>query len=307
MSKVLVAWDYRTDDNPFVRIIADGLADLGHEVYYGVHEFWNTIDHYDALWINWPEELIGWDRIPDQRHRDMLLNRLGYFVAQGTKILTTVHNMTTHYSKNPQDSNLLYKLLWDKTHTFIHLGNYSKTILSDLHPNQRHELIPHHTYNTIYDQYKSLDSRRVMKVEHYDNIVLAFGKFRNNEEVMLFINYAKKFSKDDLILAPRMLTSNIDVSRIKDELEANINVGYSHQFLSIAETAHLFNICTEVFIPRLHLLNSGNVALAKCFNRKVVYQGSTHSNVPEWVDFDAEEYNRLYNDEACIYMYYSLI
>ena len=47
-------------DNPFVRLLAEGIRACGFEVVCSVGEFWNRAEAYDVIHLQWPEELFGW-------------------------------------------------------------------------------------------------------------------------------------------------------------------------------------------------------------------------------------------------------
>ena len=47
-------------DNPFVRLLAEGIRACGFEVVCSAGEFWNNAEAYDVIHLQWPEELFGW-------------------------------------------------------------------------------------------------------------------------------------------------------------------------------------------------------------------------------------------------------
>lgn len=56
--KILIAYTASgTSDNPFVRLLADGIRACGYEVVCSVEEFRSNAADYDIVHLQWPEEL----------------------------------------------------------------------------------------------------------------------------------------------------------------------------------------------------------------------------------------------------------
>ena len=59
--KILIAYTASgTSDNPFVRLLADGIRACGYEVVCSVEEFRSNAADYDIVHLQWPEELFRW-------------------------------------------------------------------------------------------------------------------------------------------------------------------------------------------------------------------------------------------------------
>ena len=59
--KILIAYTASgTSDNPFVRLLADGIRACGYEVVCSVEEFRSNAADYDIVHLQWPEELFSY-------------------------------------------------------------------------------------------------------------------------------------------------------------------------------------------------------------------------------------------------------
>lgn len=69
-------------DNPFVRLLAEGIRTCGFEVVCSAEEFWNNAAAYDVVHLQWPEELFGWsyptaEQVAALRERFRMLHERG--------------------------------------------------------------------------------------------------------------------------------------------------------------------------------------------------------------------------------------
>ena len=98
--KILIAYTASgTSDNPFVRLLADGIRACGYEVVCSVEEFRSNAADYDIVHLQWPEELFRW-KAPAPADVDTLEQQLQTLKNNGIPLIYTRHNTLPHHG-NP--------------------------------------------------------------------------------------------------------------------------------------------------------------------------------------------------------------
>lgn len=270
--------DYHNSGNPFVFTIVDAIREKYDDIEFETKEsiFWtDKVLECDIVHIMWPDEFGRWFQEPV----DGLENRLQLIKEYGIKILCTCHNLHTNYPQNP-DRVKVYDLVYNYADVFIHLGEYSKEVLTKKYPAARHVIIPHHVYDTVYPKHYSKEE--ALQKLHYKNrnYAISLGAFRNNEEKDLFLRIADEFRKYNIYcIAPSLLVlphGRVTKSWIKQRLNwlllklkhPNIitNIGY----ISNELIPYYYALSDISIIQRLEILNSGNVPLGMYFGNVIL-------------------------------------
>ena len=204
--KILIAYTASgTSDNPFVRLLADGIRACGYEVVCSVEEFRSNAADYDIVHLQWPEELFRW-KAPAPADVDTLEQQLQTLKNNGIPLIYTRHNTLPHHG-NPLVAEA-YGLVERYADAIVHLGDCSLREFTAAHPDseQLQVVIPHHIYEGLYDMDITRDAgRRALGIPADRLVVLAFGAFRHAEERRLVwgafrrLPYPAKF-----LLAPRL-------------------------------------------------------------------------------------------------------
>ena len=82
-------------DNPFVRLLAEGIRACGFEVVCSAGEFWNNAEAYDVIHLQWPEELFGWS-YPTAEQVAALRQQFRTLHEKGIPVVYTRHNTRPH-------------------------------------------------------------------------------------------------------------------------------------------------------------------------------------------------------------------
>lgn len=215
--KILIAYTASgTSDNPFVRLLADGIRACGYEVVCSVEEFRSNAADYDIVHLQWPEELFRW-KAPAPADVDTLEQQLQTLKNNGIPLIYTRHNTLPHHG-NPLVAEA-YGLVERYADAIVHLGDCSLREFTAAHPDseQLQVMIPHHIYEGLYDMDITRDAgRRALGIPADRLVVLAFGAFRHAEERRLVwgafrrLHYPAKF-----LLAPRLWPYTRRGSRFK--------------------------------------------------------------------------------------------
>lgn len=281
-------------DNPFVRLLAEGIRACGFEVVTSVDEFWNNAAAYDLVHLQWPEELFGW-RYPSPREVEALAEHLRMLRERGIPIVYTRHNARPH--KGDACLTEAYRLCEEHADAVVHLGEYSRREFLAASPGsqQLQAVIPHHIYEGIYDEDLSRDqARQKLGIPADAVVMLAFGAFRHaHERRLTWRAFRGMRSRRKFLLAPRLWPYTLNGSHHRGVKRFVTRMLYraahaTEKFLRLRITAPeglipdadlpaYFTAADVVFIQRTDILNSGNVPQAFAFGR-VVAGPSTGNN-----------------------------
>ena len=159
----------------------------------------------------------------------------------------------------------------------FHLGEYSKKIFEERFSLAQNVLLPHHVYDTLYNQVQDpLNARTRNGFKKNDKILLCFGAIRNDAERNMLVelsgqlkefhiklwvpSFYRVYNRRNLCEVLKYLFYKLKYSNIK------MQMGYT----SDAELPSYFAASDVSFIPRMKILNSGNVPLAMFFGKVIV-------------------------------------
>jgi glycosyltransferase involved in cell wall biosynthesis len=144
-----------------------------------------------------------------------------------------------------------------------------------------HTIIPHHNYASLPNDVSRPEARRTLGIAENASVVLVFGAIRNSDERSLILDmFGALEAPNKLLLVSRWreTLANVswirlkywirDLKRLYYRLHPRFNFNYG--FVEESDTQIYLNAADVLFIPRLHVLNSGNVTLGMTFGRVVV-------------------------------------
>lgn len=273
-------------DNPFVRLLAEGIRACGFDVVCSVGEFWEHAEAYDVVHLQWPEELFGWS-YPTAEQVAAYRDRLAMLREKGIPIVYTRHNTLPH--KGDMHSVEAYRLTEEYADAVVHLGDCSRREFLAAHPGSRQLqiVIPHHIYEGVYDEGLTRgEARQKLGIPVEGFVLLAFGAFRHAAERRLTwrafrrLRVPRKF-----LLAPRLWPFPLTGSHHRGvkrlavrmlyfaahaaEKLARFRITTSGGLIPDADLPAYFAAADVVFIQRTGTLNSGNVPQAFAFGRVV--------------------------------------
>jgi glycosyltransferase involved in cell wall biosynthesis len=278
--KILVAFPCKSN-NPFVKTLVLGLQRLKCDITWNLDEFWINYANYDIIHINWPNALFeSWN--PTRIEVFFLEQVIRNIKDKKIKLLYTRHNAVPHFSRN---ENVLkcYQLVEANADAIIHLGDYEIEELSK-RLKCKHFIIPHHIYEDIYpNNIDKIEARKLLHISKNRFIILAFGEFRNKEEVEIVLQAYKKLKiKNKYLLAPRLGTGFgfinqpnkfnwmwLRYEKLKFSLRKQ-NIKLLTEYVSDEKVSIYFSAADVVLIQRKKILNSGNLPLAYYFKKAVV-------------------------------------
>ncbi len=289
--------------NHFVSSLGNALQKQGCEVSYGLERLWtDEVLDCDIVHFQWPEFIFG-----SQKHRfsddeiERVKLRLGLLKGKGIKIFVQIHNLKPHTNK---DKNVLrlYELLYSGADVMVHMGNYSRDLLQPQYPNAQHVVIPHHLYDNIFNFVISQqEAREKLHIPNDKKIILSFGKFRTDEERQFVLGLKREISSlennssvftlhSSLFLVPGFYRETLHtwnpkklITRLCHTLYYRLKgIKFSNEVIPDDLMQCYFCAADVVLIPRLDILNSGNLPMA--FHAGKVVVGPNVGNVGEILD-----------------------
>ncbi len=239
-------------------------------------EFWYSDIKYDIIHLQWIEELCGWNT-PDEKFNDKLLTRINFWKDKGAKIFCTIHNLYPHLFPG-EKSNKLYSAVFEKADFLIHHGEISKTLFNDHYGNINsnnviHAVIPHGLFTRFRKGLKRSDARKYLMLKAKDFAVLAFGRVRSYDENELILRSFRLLEekKKKLIIPNYKFSESLLIRSFqKLSLLAERNVFAESWFVPEDKVPLYFISSDMVLIPRLQILNSGNLILGFFYEKVVV-------------------------------------
>jgi len=298
MKVLIVAKD--GNRNTFISNLRTAISDK-IEVDCGIDKFWNSDTKYDLIHIQWPELLSFMVSrrtfSPNNQRIQKVDEQLKKLKAEGAKIVITRHNVFPHnYSSNYEK---LYGVVFKNMDGVIHMGNYSHQEFLERYPkltNIKHTVIPHGWYDNIPNICTKEEARAFLNLKKDAFVILAFGALRDDaEEKMLFESFNLIQKPNKVLIIPRGYYNNKNllyrlfdflnlkfykklIQKKSDKLKAQ-NILWNQTFVDEKDIQYYFNAADVLVIPRIDILNSGNVPLG--FSFKKVVAGPMVGNIGE--------------------------
>lgn len=266
--------------NHFVSSLGNALQKQGCEVVYGLERLWtDEVLECDIVHFQWPEGIFGLfgHKVTDDELARME-QRLTFLKEKGIKIFVQIHNLKPHTNRD-KNVQRLYELLYLHADVIVHMGNYSRDLLQPQYPNAHHIVIPHHIYDDVYSfRYTREEARRRLHLPLDKQVVLSFGKFRNDKERNFILDMQQSFDHSVLFLMPGFYRETLHtwnpkkfVIRLYHTLHYKLaGIKFSNEVIPDDLMQCYFCAADVVLIQRLDILNSGNLPMAFAAGKVVV-------------------------------------
>ena len=265
--------------NPYIYTLIEGIR-KSHpdcEMSWGRETFWSEeIFSFNVVHFHWPQTFMGKD---SHTEKDLLIH-LEKMKAAGVKVVATCHDLEPHYDQFADKAESM-KIVYSHCDAIIHLGEYSKELFEKRYPHAKHQLIPHHLYDTVYTHFPSrAESLKYLGLPGDRTYILCFGTFRAKQERQLIINLSKQLAdKNIIILAPSFMNvwwrrfKLIHLRLLKWYYQYHYNIyctGRTWRAVSDERLPYYYGAADIVFIQRVKILNSGNAMMPMLFGKIVV-------------------------------------
>lgn len=255
--------------------------------------FWSMEGTYDVVHLHFPEYLTY--EIEAAYHgglTDELIlavdERLAFW-SDRAAIIVTRHVLLPHDAREDPMWERMYETVYARADGVVHFANASVTEFGSRYAATRfhrgrppsHTVIPHHNYLSLPDGIGRTAARRRLGIRENARVMLAFGAIRGEDEKDLILNTFRSLTTPGkLLLVSRWREKLAPVSwiRLKYWLRdltrlyyrAHPSYKFNYSFVEESDTQVYLNAADVLFIPRLRVLNSGNVTLGMTFGRVVV-------------------------------------
>ncbi|MGM5470803.1 hypothetical protein ACS386_11055 [Flavobacteriaceae bacterium LMO-SS05] len=288
--------------NIFIPALKDVNPFFDEIMFYSRHNFifddyknYKTI--YKIVLIHWPETIFK-NKEPSSTQLDELKEAVKFW-QKHSKIFYVVHNLERHHGMTSKYEKL-YNLLMSSCDSMLHFGNYSKELLEKKYPFKQHEVIFHPLYKNSFKLFLKDEAREQLGYHKDSLIILVPGCVRNKSELNLTLRAFKGIAnKNKVLLVSRLRKKKliydfkgrvflkkylkIDVKALYEKLANNsyMKAGYkfNYKFLEFNELSLMLSAADIVFIPRIKILNSGNIFLGMTFKKIMI--GPNRGNITE--------------------------
>ncbi len=219
---------------------------------------------------------------------DAVRERLSYW-SERAAIIVTRHVLLPHDAREDPMWERMYEMVYSYSDGVVHFANASVAEFQGRYratafkrgTSPRHSVIPHQNYNSLPNQVGRVEARKQLGISETASVMLVFGAIRNDEESELILNtFQNVQTPGKILLVSRWREQLADVAwvRLKYWMRDLVRLYYrlhpafrfNYAFVEEADTQLYLNASDVLFIPRLEVLNSGNVTLGMTFGRVVV-------------------------------------
>ena len=264
------------------------LCDLTHNA----DQFWAMQGDFDVVHLHFPEYMTfaHQDAYVKGLSDDMIaatVERLQYW-GQRARVVITRHVLLPHDALEDPQWEKMYEAVYRHVHGVVHFAQSSVdefrqryAATNFVHGPPVHSIIPHHNYTSLPNQISRSDARRRLGIAENSRVMLVFGAIRNDEERDLILTTFQSLrQKHKILLVSKWRETLAKVSwiRLKYWLRDLNRLYYrwhplykfNYGFVEEVDTQLYLNAADVLFIPRLKVLNSGNITLGMTFGKVVV-------------------------------------
>ena len=289
---------------PENRFLIDLNSEIGKtfEIHHSSDDFWNMQGEFDVVHLHFPEHLTfeveaayfqGLERGPQHGLQDSLIAavevRLKYW-ADRAKLVVTRHVLLPHDAVSDPQWEKMYETFYRYCDGVAHFAHASIAEFRQRYARtdwyREHEplqvVIPHQNYATLPNEITRDEARRRLGISLKAQVLLVFGAIRSGDternlilsafqharvprKVLLVSRWREKLAKVRWIRLKYWLR---DLTRLFYRLHPSYCFNYS--FVSEADAQIYLNAADVMLIPRLKVLNSGNITLGLTFGKVVV-------------------------------------
>jgi glycosyltransferase involved in cell wall biosynthesis len=280
---------------PQNRFLVDLNAALSEqvEIVHSSDVFWEMQGDFDVVHLHFPEYLTyEIERAYINGLTDDVIakveTRLRFWSARAAIVITR-HVLLPHDARRDHAWEKMYEMVYSYADGIAHFGQasidefqerYATTVFARGAP-PKHAVIPHHNYASLPNDISRSDARARLGIPSDASVMLVFGAIRNEEERQLVLDtFANIDVPGKVLMVSRWREKLAHVSwiRLKYWIRDLVRLYYrihpryrfNYGFVEEKDTQLYLNACDVLFIPRLWVLNSGNVTLGMTFGRVVV-------------------------------------
>jgi len=258
------------------------------------HEaFWNMEGEFDVVHFHFPEYLTfelqeAYRQGLTEELIGEVARRLEYWAARA-RLVVTRHVLLPHDALEDPMWEKMYAMFYRYMDAVVHFASASIEEFRTRYAGTdwfrgrepEHAIIPHHNYANLPNEISREQARRRLGIPIDSKVMLVFGAIRNEEEkelirttfsglklngkLLLVSRWRERLRKISWI---RLKYWVRDLTRLYYQIHPSYHFNYG--FVEEEDTQLYLNAADILFIPRLWVLNSGNITLGMTFGKVVV-------------------------------------
>ena len=234
---------------------------------------------YDILHLHWPERELNVYRgsMKAGARLRLRLALLDVLRARGTKVVWTVHNLSSHEGLHPRIESWFWPEFTKRVDGYIALSETGRLAARERFPNLANipgYVIPHGHYRGEYPVDANVDARKELGIAAGAKVVLFFGLIREYKNVPALIRAFRDLADEELVLliAGRP-NSEALAEQLRGQSAGDARIRLHLHSIPIERVQYFFRAADLVALPYRDILNSGTALLALSFNRPVLVPG----------------------------------
>ncbi|MDQ3081529.1 MAG: hypothetical protein M3R07_04870 [Gemmatimonadota bacterium] len=255
--------------------------------------FWKMEGDYDIVHLHFPEYVTfeieaAYQRGLEQPLIDAMEERLAFW-AERSNIVVTRHVLLPHDALSDPMWEKMYETVYTYADGVVHFAKASIEEFRERYAHvafqsgrePAHAIIPHHNYCSLPNHVGRAAARKALGIPVDASVMLVFGAIRHDAERQLLLDTFRQLDAPRKVLLVsrwRERLANVSWIRLKywirdlNRLYYRLHPRYrfNYGFVEEADTQLYLNAADVLFIPRLWVLNSGNITLGMTFGRVVV-------------------------------------
>ena len=261
--------------NPYNALLYEHLADAGVDV----REFTRDAllrGRYDVWHLHWPEGSINHRGVAHAVRKSLALLALVWLARRrGTRIVWTVHNLSSHDRRFPRIEGWFWRGFVRQLDGVIHLSRAGQREALRRYPALRraaHFVIPHGHYRAAYpNDVTRAEARERLGIAPDARVVAFVGQVRAYKNVPELVVAARALPDADVVA---LVCGKPASAALGDELRAlagdDVRVRLHLAPIAATEMQLFVNAADLVVLPYRDVLNSGAALLALSFDRPVL-------------------------------------
>lgn len=280
---------------PKNRFLVDLNAELskGCSLHHSSEDFWEKRGEFDLVHLHFPEYLTyDVEKSYVKGLTDEMIleveERLRWW-ADRARLAVTRHVLLPHDALEDPQWEKMYEVFYRYADGVVHFAQASVAEFRTRYRDTKwyrakepeHGIIPHQNYCSLPNEISREEARRRLGIGRNDNVMLVFGAIRNDAERQLILETfrALRVPRKRLLVSRwreklrkiswiRLKYWVRDLTRLYYRLHPRYKFNYG--FVEEPDTQLYLKAADVLFIPRLKVLNSGNITLGMTFGRVVV-------------------------------------
>ncbi|WP_373056910.1 hypothetical protein [Zunongwangia sp. H14] len=283
---------FQQEGNPYLEeIIAYSNCEF---TYANISEYSSD---FSIVNIHWPEAIFNWFEPSSEELSDLERRILEW--KKHSLIFYTKHDFS-RIKGTTNNYQELFRIVESNADVFIHLGNYSKEKYELIYPKAHHKVVYHPLYRNSFPFFKQEEARRKLGISKEALVIIAPGQIRFHKERDLILNAFKMVQAPEKVLIATNMRAELRYdfpgrTRLKKIIDVK-NFLITHFKSKYQSPEYIFNYgrlsynefglhmaaADIVFIPRINILNSGNIFMGLTYDKIVL--GPCTGNLKEQLE-----------------------